>query len=56
MVLFQTAMLLGMGIGLTLIGICRKSFMSEALTWLTVLLALTSLTVQTLSNGHFPVG
>lgn len=54
MAMAQTAMLLGMGIGMMLNFICRKGFASEVITWLTALLALSCLMVQTVATGHFP--
>lgn len=56
MTMFQTAMLLGMGIGQTLIAICPKGLMRETVTWLTVLLAFSCLMAQTVFAGHFSVG
>lgn len=54
MTMVQMTMLIGMGIGTMLNFICRKGFMSEVVMWLTALLALSCLMVQTVAAGHFP--
>ena len=46
----QAGMLFGVGIGLTLIPIFPKGFMHEAVTWITVLLTLGCLAIQTIPS------